>query len=643
MKLWWKRGLAGEQRGAFIVFTALAIWFLMMFVAFAVDFGNYYQHRSRLQNAADAAALAGIAKYADSDDFAVSTTAENKGRLVRIPTDFVLGTDGNAASFSSDSYTFNRLSGVPNDVHTQGVEYVHKNYRSNLEIKEDSMWTATQSSTTTTQTAAGGTTQNTTTTKRYCYRVDLEDTVTTFFARIFGVETLPVSVSAMAMLDGTESTVVEELLEEISNSINDIIPNYYWESIAQYKSNIYNTSGNLVETTAAPDPEHPSQSSNRVYGKTNLWYLVSDSKFDYWDVEWGARKDEEGHLIFGYKDKDHDGNDITDGICAEPIYGEENLTDKDILTQIFRFESPDSVLWDGKQEIIGLFLDRDNITKRVRNTYFGAKDRFVEIRLGKLASDDSFKIHPNVPIYARLESEPVQISNREETINGKKTKTGGLTTVCGITIKVTLTEGDYNSIAEIKPFVFAYDGPDPNRGDYDAPWIATRAIKAAEMPKINRDYRAGQIAENKEPVLKIVGDDRNSIPESLVQSSTSTPGPIVVDLTKPGSVFKGAIWAPRSQVTIIGEGKIIGFIAARRIILNGNSIIGKGVDAFGRRYDTSQEMSLSSLAAYHVGPEHDRFDYTKSYITDNYNIVYTEFVNWTDKKLWQSAASILNQ
>ena len=62
-----KKRIAGEQRGAFIVFTALAVWFLMMFVAFAVDFGNYYQHRTRLQNAADAAALAGVAKYADSE------------------------------------------------------------------------------------------------------------------------------------------------------------------------------------------------------------------------------------------------------------------------------------------------------------------------------------------------------------------------------------------------------------------------------------------------------------------------------------------------------------------------------------------------------------------------------------------------
>lgn len=634
MKLRWKKGLASEQRGAFIVFTALAIWFLMMFVAFAVDFGNYYQHRTRLQNAADAAALAGVAKYADSDLVGFQSTTMGKGRLVKIPTNIVEGNSGEMATFSSDAYTFTKLADVPTDVHTQGTEYVHKNYRLDLDIKEDSMWTAVQNSTSssTSQATTGGATHITTMTitpQQYCYRVDLEDTIPTFFARIFhpDLATLKVKVSAMAMLDGAESTTIEELLPEISGNINDIIPNYYWESIAKYKSNIYDTSGKKVGTTAAPKKDDPSQSSNQVYGTQNVRYLLSDSKFDYWDIEWGARKDDEGHLIFGYKDKDKDGNDITDGICAVPIYGEQELTGQDILTQIFRFEGPESVLWDGKEEIIGLFLDRDNITKSVRSTPFGAKDRFTEIIIGKLASNASFKINPNVPIYTRLESEPVQISNDQNKI-------GGLTSVCGITFTVRLTESDYNNIAEIKPFVFAYDGPDPNRGDYDAPWIATKAIKKAETPKvIDREYRPGQIANNKEPLLKIVGGDRSIIPPALVQSSTSTPGPIVVDLTKPGSVFKGVIWAPRSQVTIKGSGKIVGFIAARRIILNGKEIKGNGIDEYGRRYNTSQKISMPALAAYHPdGTAHDYFDYTKFYITDNYNIVYTEFVDYTDKR-----------
>ncbi len=635
MKFRWKKGLAGEQRGAFIVFTALAVWFLLMFVAFAIDFGNYYQHRTRLQNAADAAALAGVAQYADSELIDFTLTDKGKGRLVALPANVKAGAEGQSATFSADNYTFKKLDDVPDDVHQQGLDYVDRNYRRGLGIKEDSMWSATQESTSSSTTqAAGGTTQTTTTTsssRQICYRVDLEDKISTFFARIFGVNELTVNVSAMAMLDGTESTTVEELLPEISGHINDIIPNYYWESIAKYKSNIYDTSGKKVGTTAAPKKDDPSQPSDQVYGTQDVRYLLSDSKFDYWDIKWGAQKDDEGHLIFGYKDKDKDGNDITDGICAVPIYGEQDLTDNDILTQIFRFEGPESVIWkreNGKEEeIIGLFLDRDNITKSVRSTLFGAKDRFTEIIIGKLASNNSSKINPNVPIYARLESEPVQISNDSNKI-------GGLTSVCGITFTVTLTESDYNNIAEIKPFVFAYDGPDPNRGDYDAPWIATRAIKKAETPKvIDREYRPGQIANNKEPLLKIVGGNRSIIPTPLVQSSTSTPGPIVVDLTTPGSVFKGAIWAPRSQVTIKGSGKIVGFIAARRIILNGKEIKGKGIDEYGRRYDTSQKISMPALAAFHPeGTAHDYFDYTQLYITDNYNIVYTDFVDWTNKK-----------
>ena len=186
MKLRWKKGTAGEQRGAFIVFTALAIWFLMMFVAFAVDFGNYYQHRARLQNAADAAALAGVAKYADSELFDYTMTEKGKGRLVKIPANITGGADGQPATFSADNYTFTKLEDVPGEVHQQGLDYVDSNYRRGLGIKEDSMWSATQESTssTTTQTA-GGAMQNQETTslsKQYCYRVDLEDKVTTFFA-----------------------------------------------------------------------------------------------------------------------------------------------------------------------------------------------------------------------------------------------------------------------------------------------------------------------------------------------------------------------------------------------------------------------------------------------------------------------------
>lgn len=605
-----KKRIAGEQSGAFIVFTALAVWFLMMFVAFAVDFGNYYQHRTRLQNAADAAALAGIAQYADSELSDYTMAEKGKGRLVKIPTNIKEGESGKAATFSSDDYTFTKLDNVPTDVHMQGAEYVHKNYRDNLDIKDDSMWAATQESTSSTTTqAAGGSTQTTTTTSSlyYCYQVDLEDTVTTFFARIFGVEKLPVRVSAMAMLDGTKVTTVEELLQGVTERINYIIPNYYWESIANYITEIRDTSGNLVGTTAAPkkNPNDPNEKAKK-YGKTNINYLVSDTPFDYTEVRYGARKEEgTGRLIIGYKDKDENGNNITDGICALPIYAEEPLEkDTDVLTQIFRFDNDGSVLYYD-QEIVGLFLDRDNVVKNVGGTYYGAKDRFTEIHIGKIRgkydeNSGKYPLNPK-PIYARLESEPVRIGAR------------GVTSVCGIWIHVELTEQTFQDEGQyIKPFVFAYDGPDPNRGnggDYDAPWIPVRKTTFKTWTNI----RPAQIQQEAEPVLEKAGGSRLNIPKTMELSSQPTPGPIVVDIPS-YCVFKGIIWAPRSRVKITGGGRIVGFIAARDIDDSGY---------FGPHTKKSQEFSMPTLAAYHVGPEHDRFNYTRYYVTDIYDVVYS--------------------
>lgn len=53
-----------KERGAVIVLTALALPILLIFMGLALDLGNLYIHKARLQNAADAAALAGAKEYA---------------------------------------------------------------------------------------------------------------------------------------------------------------------------------------------------------------------------------------------------------------------------------------------------------------------------------------------------------------------------------------------------------------------------------------------------------------------------------------------------------------------------------------------------------------------------------------------------
>lgn len=54
-----------RQKGQILVFTAVLLPLIMAALGFTIDFGNMYMHKSRLQNAADAAAIAGAYAYRD--------------------------------------------------------------------------------------------------------------------------------------------------------------------------------------------------------------------------------------------------------------------------------------------------------------------------------------------------------------------------------------------------------------------------------------------------------------------------------------------------------------------------------------------------------------------------------------------------
>ena len=53
------KGNCRGQQGAILVLTAFLLPFIIAFTGMAVDFGSAYVRRSQMQNAADAAALAG--------------------------------------------------------------------------------------------------------------------------------------------------------------------------------------------------------------------------------------------------------------------------------------------------------------------------------------------------------------------------------------------------------------------------------------------------------------------------------------------------------------------------------------------------------------------------------------------------------
>ena len=594
MKGLWKKGIAGEQRGAFIVFTALALWFLLMFVAFAVDFGNYYQHKTRLQNAADAAALAGVAKYAEEtkNNSAVSTTT-SKGRLVKLPS------DSNVSSFSSGSYSFNKEAGnVSDTVHESAKGYVMSNYVQNDSTHNgvsmfDSIWSATGDATESKETNGITTKITTVTPKSYCYRIDLTDTIPTFFARIFGKDSLEVSVSAMAMLDrkDTEETTditAEDVLMQIAQNLSAIAPNYFWETITYNKKGAYTISGKEITAFTADEKKR-----NRYVTGDKVDTAGNIANYEE-IVEPGTIYDGTGHLL-GYREPTAEEG----GLFGKPIYLADNALSEAntyVSTRVFKIKS---ALYNGNR-IFVLLLDRDNIYKSD-----GVRERFSRIELGPIGTVDEEKEDTTVPLYLRLESEPPDVGNAGN----------GLSTVGSIDIKFM------DSVkTNPKPVVIIYEGPEQVRTRLDAPWISTIHAdqKKGQVVKSNGKtfvLKAGQIQKDAEPISGSYDNDAD-VPDFMKHSCIKTTAPVVIEIPD-GCTFNGAVYMPRSQVTIKGTGAINGFIVAKEIIQE---------PSCGRTFIESKFVSLPTLSVVSIGARDTKektIEYKESVIAGNFNMVYT--------------------
>lgn len=620
MKLRWKKGTAGEQHGAFIVFTALTLWFLMMFVAFSVDFGNYYQHRSRLQNAADAAALAGVAKYTEEEIAANSAGAIaaptlSKGHLVTL----VENEKAVPASIA---------------VRSQAQNYVTNNY-GNLDIKDNKVW----SEEVTEEKTENGVTQSTTTTHRYC-RVDLVDTIPTFFARIFGVTSLDVKVSALALMDGSaENETWGKRLEGVGDRLAMLAPNQIWESLI-------NTNKSKAFTITDLKDSSKTTTGNVGFGQKNKRYYVMTGvaeKLLYTgkDETQRAHIDENGFII-GYKEPEGG------GICADPIYatgGTESKLKERATTKVFVIQNNEGVTYTDAGEIFALYLNRDHISQRT-----GARDRFTKIIVNYMTGIGRNKVDEKnsftVPLYARLESEPIRIG------------TQGLMPVHGVFIDVKATRQELgvgigsdgkitvnNNAA--RPFVLAYDGPDPLRGKLasgkadveDAPWIATENTTLEKsMFSDNSEWKIepAQIQRDIEPLLlgnssrKYLGDSAYLEAHYMVKSALATSGPIEVNIEEPDQVFYGVIFAPHSKVIIKGSGIIYGFIAAREIDASGwhPSNVKSVVE--------TETISLPAMSTVVRDRTKDIYDYEKRYYTDEYKVAFNRYEDFTDEKYYSS-------
>jgi hypothetical protein len=97
------RQQAEDERGSILIISALLMVPLLIFVGFAVDIGSFYARASRIQRAADAAALAGVVWMPDFDkaeDVALGTARRNG---------FVSGQDDITITVSPDPTSNRRL------------------------------------------------------------------------------------------------------------------------------------------------------------------------------------------------------------------------------------------------------------------------------------------------------------------------------------------------------------------------------------------------------------------------------------------------------------------------------------------------------------------------------------------------------
>lgn len=172
------------QKGAFLVFTALMIPIIFLCAGFAVDLGNKWAYTSKLQNASDAAALAGAFAYARSQNMDEKDTKNLHSYA-----------DTNARKYISANL-FNNDDNLVKDV--------NPNYEVFKKADTDKKYPG-----------------------RLCYRVDLTEEIPATFARIIGVDSLTVKVHSVALIPSLGGNAEASPLDNLINVGNGMYGSYY--------------------------------------------------------------------------------------------------------------------------------------------------------------------------------------------------------------------------------------------------------------------------------------------------------------------------------------------------------------------------------------------------------------------------------
>lgn len=123
-----------QERGGIFVLTAILLPLMFGFIGLAYDVGNLYMHKARLQNVADAAALAGAREFLNHGEVpdttdgslpssqSLSLTEEMAGNQSLLPNR--TSSRHENADKAADKYIVNNLANLQNEVTTDGNSHV---------------------------------------------------------------------------------------------------------------------------------------------------------------------------------------------------------------------------------------------------------------------------------------------------------------------------------------------------------------------------------------------------------------------------------------------------------------------------------------------------------------------------------------
>ncbi len=443
-----------SQKGAVLVFMALMLPIVVFFSGMAIDFGRAYLHKAQLQNAADAAALAGV----------TAATGSSSARLVdTIPSGFL--TNGEA----------NKLA-------------VAKNAANVILVKDTGEASANESNTKLRTTKEGNNPKVDVDT--YYYMVELTDEVKMVFAQLFLPQSLipndwNMKVSAKAWAKATTNDGIN-----LDDMTRDAISNEIASNYDEWQKRVGKDASAALSFTTIIKYDYKNRTRSEVFNMDNSISARKDIFINLRQDIWANSAFEETWDLSDFRGKSYDeiNNFFYDLSYDKKKERVRLVTPKNDDTLNLENITLDKFIRNYAKEVDDIndlntitgndFSKYENVDKALEMLTSAVKDvinvdvaysvrQDLDRESGGSLVYNTGEINSQDPLFVRIESEEFNSNDNGRTANSAS---GGVTnSVRDISININADntgkkeDGKY----EFRPILFFYEGPvdaDGNRG-----------------------------------------------------------------------------------------------------------------------------------------------------------------------------------